>query len=176
MENDAIVVLVIVVALPVLLILRRVLAGLFTNETTIQPPESYGAPVPLELNLNPVAGMASPSAAEPGAPDAGRIQILDYAFLRSGPGGPGDPLNFYDELRLKLRNPEDGYEWEASFYVCTPQGLQGFMKREGWQYIFGADHIIVPGFEIPLILDAVLDFYETMGRLEIHPPPRQDAL
>ena len=62
---------------------------------------------------------------------SGNLRIVEFGFrYMDADVGPPDPLNFYEELVLRLENVEHHYRWVASIFICTPQGLSALMKQE----------------------------------------------
>src|ERR1700724_378866 len=134
----------------------------FFSSNSIVPPEPYIPPPPDE----PTKPDTKDSPVVP--LDSGNIRIVEFGFrYMDADVGPPDPLNFYEELVLRLENVEHHHRWVASIFICTPQGLSALMKQERWLYLFGTDHIIVPEFNMKLILEAVLDFYRTIGKTAV---------
>ena len=84
------------------------------------------------------------------------LEIKNYAFIEiDHVKGPADPLDFYDVLYVDVAESSSDWLTNYSFLVCTPKGIEGYMKDRAFSYLFGRDHLIVLRFDLSLILEAV---------------------
>jgi hypothetical protein len=143
---------------------------LFSNEKTLgpgdypaqgfpNPPEDYepgkgpaviGAELPFPVSLPAVQQL----------PDGryNRPKVLNYYFsnldLKSG---PNNPRTFCDQLFVQFEAPETGAVWTNEYTVATPFGLQELLDGTGQMLTFNGTVIIVPRWDMALILRTVLD-------------------
>ena len=94
----------------------------------------------------------------------GDTTVKNYGFstidLRTG---PPDPEDFYDELIAQFYSAETGHEWEATYTVCTPKGIASYMRDKGYASLLASGYVIVPRYDIDLILETILEPVEEVG-------------
>ena len=88
-----------------------------------------------------------------------RPEFLNYYFEKIDlASGPSDPKSFIDTFFLEARGLEDGFTFKYRYTVATPSGLQQALDsmREP-SLSLGSQVIIVPRWDVPLILKTVVD-------------------
>ncbi len=88
-----------------------------------------------------------------------RPEFLNYYFEKIDlASGPSDPKSFIDTFFLEARGLEDGYTFKYRYTVATPSGLQQALDsmREP-SLSLGSQVIIVPRWNVPLVLKTIVD-------------------
>jgi hypothetical protein len=167
---DSVKVVIFVVAFLLLLLLGRKLSS-FSESTMITPPpgSDIAEPVPVAA-----ARMAAKEPAVVGAdlpfpihvPEIkrdgdgryNRPEFLNYYFEEIDlVQGPENPASFYDDFYLLVRDIENSHTVLYKYFVATPAGLQKAMDDEHLPALYLEDQaLIVPRWDVPLILDTVV--------------------
>src|SRR5262249_9788339 len=72
--------------------------------------------------------------------------------------GPADPNCFCDDFTLEMENPATGQRWNYAYTVAPPAGFTQLMSAEKLDSLFfDAPVVIVPRWDLPLILQTVID-------------------
>jgi hypothetical protein len=159
-----------------LLLLGRLLSGMGEVHAASLPhpsPEPGGA---AQFNSSPVDSQPSEGPAVIGADIAfpirippviqgndgayNRPNIVNYYFSKTDLlRGPEDPDFLFDELYIEAQDPGTGSLIYYSFTVATPSGLRRAMDQEKLAslYLDHAPVVIVPRWDLPLILHTVID-------------------
>jgi hypothetical protein len=85
--------------------------------------------------------------------------------------GPPDPKSFADELFVKLYNADHGYDWLASYFIATPQGLSEILQRENWDYAYADSVFFVRRYDPKVIRQAVVE--HLLSTVEKPSPPTE---
>lgn len=119
----------------------------------VKPPVPLvGHEIPFPLDVRQLEAKYGPGFARP--------HILNYYFRHTDlVEGPSDPEDLYDEFFVELENPEHEHRWTTSFHVATPKGLKRVMQEDRSDFLYGEGTIIVPRFDLAVILRAVLEHY-----------------
>jgi hypothetical protein len=113
-------------------------------------PAVIGSELPFPVGLPPVQQL----------PDGryNRPNILNYYFSNLDlKTGPENPRSFCDQLFVEFESPETGARWTNEYTVASPFGLQSLLDETGQNLCFDGTVIIVPRWDIALILRTVLD-------------------
>jgi hypothetical protein len=127
-----------------------------------EPPEDYeiarrsgqpamiGAELPFPVGLPPVERLPNGRYNRP--------KVLNYYFSNLDlKAGPENPRVFCDQMFVQFEAPETGAAWTNEYTVATPFGLQELLDTTGQNQILNGTVIIVPRWDIALILRTVLD-------------------
>jgi len=96
-------------------------------------------------------------ASFPVDPELGNIQITKFFFKKlDAIPGPPDPLTFADELTVELYDPDSDHRWWQSYFVATPQGLSEILRDKSWKYLYAAEILVVPKYDLQEIRRAVV--------------------
>ena len=100
-----------------------------------------------------------------------KADLLNYYFKTIDlVEGPADPYNFLDEFSCEFENRDDNHKWTATYTVATPQGISTLIAKENYRYVLGDGMIIVPRYDLPSILRAVVDLHQDTTETEEVPP------
>jgi hypothetical protein len=98
----------------------------------------------------------STSSADGGGVMTKSKEIKNYYFIDIDFNkGPSDPENFYEDFRIDVGEAGSDSVTNYSFFVCTPKGIQGAMKELKTDYLMERNLLIVPRFDMELILRAI---------------------
>src|SRR5215471_11071531 len=87
-----------------------------------------------------------------------RPKVLNYYFSNLDlKTGPENPRVFCDQLFVQFEAPETGATWTNEYTVATPFGLQELLDGTGQNLTFEGTTVIVPRWDMALILRTVLD-------------------
>jgi hypothetical protein len=102
-------------------------------------------------------------ASFPVDPELGKIQITKFFFKKlDAIPGPPDPWNFADELTVELYDPDSDHKWLQSYFVASPQGLGQVLRDKSWKYLYAAEILVFPKYDLEEIRRAVVSrFVET---------------
>lgn len=115
-----------------------------------RPPATIGAELPFPVGLPPVQQLPSGRYNRP--------KVLNYYFSNLDlKTGPDNPRVFCDQLFVQFEAPETGAAWTNEYTVATPFGLQELMDGTGQNLTFDGTIVIVPRWDMALILRTVLD-------------------
>lgn len=115
-----------------------------------KPPATIGAELPFPVVLPPVQQLPSGRYNRP--------KVLNYYFSNLDlKTGPDNPRVFCDQLFVQFEAPETGASWTNEYTVATPFGLQELMDGTGQNLAFDGTMVIVPRWDMGLILRTVLD-------------------
>jgi len=90
-------------------------------------------------------------------PSLGRIRITNFFFKTvDAIAGPPDRLVFADELLVELYDPDTDHKWWQSYFVATPQGLAQILRDKSWKYLYAAEMLVVPRYDVQDIRRAVV--------------------
>jgi hypothetical protein len=96
-------------------------------------------------------------ASFPPDPSLGRIRITKFFFGKLDPiPGPPDPDVFADELIVELYDPDSGHTWEQSYFVASPLGLREILRDKSWKYLYAAEMLVLPRYDLEEIRRAVV--------------------
>lgn len=131
-----------------------------------KPPATIGAELPFPVALPPVQQLPSGRYNRP--------KVLNYYFSNLDlKTGPDNPRVFCDQLFVQFEAPETGATWTNEYTVATPFGLQELMDGTGQNLTFDGTMVIVPRWDIALILRTVLD--DVMDKYAHAEPDRDET-
>jgi hypothetical protein len=118
--------------------------------TTGKEPAVVGAEMPFPIHLPEIKRDADGRYNRP--------EFLNYYFEETDLlRGPENPAAFYDDFYLLVRDIENSHTALYKYFVATPAGLQKAMDDEHLPALYLEDQaLIVPRWDVPLILDAVV--------------------
>jgi hypothetical protein len=124
-----------------------------------EPPDDYqpgkqpaviGAELPFPITLPPIQQLPSGRYNRP--------KVLNYYFSNLDlKAGPDNPRTFCDQFFVQFEAPETGAVWTNEYTVATPFGLQELLDGTGQMLTFNGSVVIVPRWDMALILRTVLD-------------------
>jgi hypothetical protein len=115
-----------------------------------KPPATIGAELPFPVALPPVQQLPSGRYNRP--------KVLNYYFSNLDlKTGPDNPRVFCDQLFVQFEAPETGATWTSEYTVASPFGLQELMDGTGQNLTFDGTIVIVPRWDMALILRTVLE-------------------
>lgn len=136
--------------------------GDFSIPPGIEPPEDFeisdgrarpaviGSELPFPVGLPPVQQLPNGRYNRP--------NILNYYFSNLDlKAGPPNPRVFCDQLFIQFEAPETGAVWTNEYTVASPFGLQDLLDGTGQTLTFNGAVVIVPRWDMALILRTVLD-------------------
>lgn len=113
-------------------------------------PAVIGAELPFPIGLPPVQQLPNGRYNRP--------NILNYYFSNLDlKAGPENPRSFCDQLFVEFESPETGAHWTSEYTLATPFGLQALLDQTGQNLCFDGTLVVVPRWDITLILKTVLD-------------------
>jgi len=90
-------------------------------------------------------------------PSLGKIRLTKFFFERvDAIPGPTDPNIFAEELHVQLYDPDSGNYWWQSYFVATPQGLAQILRDKSWKYLYTAEILVLPQYDLEEIRRAVV--------------------
>ncbi|MGB9073212.1 MAG: hypothetical protein WCC22_11140 [Terriglobales bacterium] len=96
-------------------------------------------------------------ASFPVDPALGKIQITKFFFKKlDAIPGPPDPWTFADELTVELYDPDSDHKWWQSYFVASPLGLGQILKDKSWKYLYAAEMLVLPKYDLEEIRRAVV--------------------
>lgn len=96
-------------------------------------------------------------ASFPADPALGKLRIAKFFFKKlDAIPGPPDPWSFADELTVELYDPESEHRWSQSYFVASPQGLSQILRDKSWKYLYAAEILVVPKYDLEEIRRAVV--------------------
>lgn len=96
-------------------------------------------------------------ASFPADPELGKLRITKFFFKNfDAIPGPPDPWAFADELTVELYNPDSDHRWWQSYFVATPQGISEILRDKSWKYLYAAEMLVVPKYDLEDIRRAVV--------------------
>ena len=109
------------------------------------------------LRLRPASRPHAPTVLPPPPfRKSGPIEIKNYWFgAFDHREGPPDAENFYEELTVEVGERGSSVTRSVCLYVATPRALVGMLPMDSNEYAFARNLIVVPRFDMALILRAV---------------------
>jgi len=162
--DDAIKLLILLIAGAAVLLLARWAANLGDAPSRTLPTETIYDPFPAEdsaarrssISL-PVTDPSTPLYSFPPDPALGRLRVTKFFFKTIDPEpGPPDPELFADELFIKLYDPDSGHSWGQSYLVATPPGLAQILRERSWRYLHAHEVLVFPRYDLAEIRRAVI--------------------
>jgi hypothetical protein len=96
-------------------------------------------------------------ASFPADPELGKLRITKFFFRKlDAIPSPPDPWNFADELTVEVYDPDSDHRWWQSYFVATPQGLAQTLRDKSWKYLYAAEMLVVPKYDLEEIRRAVV--------------------
>jgi len=96
-------------------------------------------------------------ASFPVDPELGSLRITKFFFKKlDAIPGPPDPWTFADELTVELYDPDSEHRWSQSYFVATPQGLSEILRDKSWKYLYAAEVLVLPKYDLEEIRRAVV--------------------
>ncbi|HET7891668.1 MAG TPA: hypothetical protein VFL34_09085 [Candidatus Sulfotelmatobacter sp.] len=90
-------------------------------------------------------------------PLLGKIRMTKFYFEKvDAIPGPIDRNIFADELHVQLYDPDSGNFWWQAFFVATPQGLAQTLRDKSWKYLYAAEILVLPQYDLEEIRRAVV--------------------
>ena len=109
------------------------------------------------LRLRPAARPHTPVVLPPlQFRKSGPLEVKHYWFgAFDHREGPPDPENFYEEFTMEVGEQDSSVTRSICLYVATPRALVGLVPMNSTEYAFARNLIVVPRFDMALILRAV---------------------
>jgi hypothetical protein len=90
-------------------------------------------------------------------PSLGKIRMTKFFFEKvDAIPGPTDPNVFADELHVQLYDPDSGNYWWQSYFVASPRGLAQILHDKSWKYLYTAEILVLPQYDLEEIRRAVV--------------------
>src|ERR1041385_4441891 len=118
--------------------------------TTGKEPAVVGADLPFPIHIPEIKRDADGRYNRP--------EFLNYYFEETDlVRGPENPVSFYDDFYLLVRDVENSHTALYKYFVATPVGLQKAMDDEHLPALYLEDQaLIVLRWDVPLILASVV--------------------